>query len=51
MAGLGRTTAEAEELSALAEAKGLVTAIGLLRAQVDPALMYMKEQVAGRFCR
>jgi predicted dehydrogenase len=45
---LGRTTAEAEELSALAEAKGLVTAIGL-QARVDPALMYMKEQVAAGF--
>jgi predicted dehydrogenase len=41
---LGRTTAEAVELSALAKAKRLVTAIGL-QARVDPALMYMKEQV------
>ncbi len=41
---LGRTTGEAEELSALAEANGLATAIGL-QARVNPALMYMKEQV------
>ncbi|MDH3701087.1 MAG: Gfo/Idh/MocA family oxidoreductase [Alphaproteobacteria bacterium] len=41
---LGQTTGEAEELSALAKAKGLVTAIGL-QARVNPALMHMKEQV------
>ncbi len=41
---LGRTTAEAVELAALAKAKGLVTAIGL-QARVDPAILYMKEQV------
>src|SRR6202790_1971293 len=41
---LGRTTAEAEELAALAKAKGLVTAIGL-QARVNPALMHMKELV------
>src|SRR4029453_5108831 len=41
---LGRTTAEAEELAALAEAKGLVTAVGL-QARVNPALMQMKELV------
>src|SRR5438067_7476578 len=42
---LGRTTAEAEELAALAKAKGLVTAVGL-QARVNPAVMYMREQVA-----
>ena len=41
---LGRTTAEAAELSALAKARHLVTAVGL-QARVNPALMYMKEQV------
>jgi predicted dehydrogenase len=41
---LGRTTAEAMELSALAKAKGLVTAVGL-QARVNPALMHMKELV------
>src|SRR5882762_1016296 len=45
---LGRTTAEAVELSALAKAKGLVTAIGL-QARVNPALMYMKELVEAGF--
>src|ERR1700719_482314 len=45
---LGRTRAEAAELAALAKAKGLVTAIGL-QARVDPALMYMKEEVAAGF--
>jgi predicted dehydrogenase len=41
---LGRTTAEAVELAALAKAKGLVTAVGL-QARVNPALMQMKELV------
>lgn len=41
---LGRTTAEAEELAALARAKGVRTATGL-QARLDPALMYMKEQI------
>jgi predicted dehydrogenase len=45
---LGRTTAEAVELAALAEAKGLVTAVGL-QARVNPALMYMKELVESGF--
>ncbi|HYZ40695.1 MAG TPA: Gfo/Idh/MocA family oxidoreductase [Stellaceae bacterium] len=45
---LGRTTAEAVELAALAEAKGLVTAVGL-QARVNPALMYMKELVQTGF--
>ena len=41
---LGRTTAEAEELTALARAKGVQTACGL-QSRVSPALLYMKEQV------
>ena len=41
---LGRTTAEAEELAALAKTKGLVTAVGL-QARVNPAVMHMKELV------
>src|SRR6516162_3381299 len=45
---LGRTTAEAVELAALSEARGLVTAVGL-QARVNPALMHMKEQVEGGF--
>ena len=45
---LGRTTAEAVELSALAKAGGLVTAVGL-QARVNPALMLMKEQVEAGF--
>ena len=45
---LGRTTAEAVELSALAKARGLVTAVGL-QARVNPALLYMKEQIEAGF--
>jgi predicted dehydrogenase len=45
---LGRTTAEAVELAALAKANRLVTAVGL-QARVNPALMYMKEQVEAGF--
>jgi predicted dehydrogenase len=41
---LGRTTAEAEELTALAKAKGVQTAVGL-QSRVSPALLYMKEQI------
>src|SRR5579863_3374457 len=41
---LGRTTAEAVELSALAKANRLVTAVGL-QARVNPAVMYMKELI------
>jgi predicted dehydrogenase len=41
---LGRTTAEAEELTALARAKGVQTAVGL-QSRVSPALLYMKEQI------
>jgi predicted dehydrogenase len=45
---LGRTTAEAVELAALAKTNGLVTAVGL-QARVNPAVMYMKEQVEAGF--
>ena len=45
---LGRTTAEAAELAALAKANGLVTAVGL-QARVNPALLHMKEQVEAGF--
>jgi predicted dehydrogenase len=45
---LGRTTAEAVELAALAEARGIVTAIGL-QARVNPALMHLKELVEDRY--
>jgi predicted dehydrogenase len=41
---LGRTMAEAEELAALARAKGLVTATGL-QSRVNPALMQMKAEI------
>jgi predicted dehydrogenase len=41
---LGRTTAEAVELAALAKAKGVVTAVGL-QARANPVLMHMKELV------
>jgi predicted dehydrogenase len=45
---LGRTTAEAVELAALAKAKRLVTAVGL-QARVNPALLHMKELVEAGF--
>jgi predicted dehydrogenase len=45
---LGKTTAEAVELAALAKAKGLVTAVGL-QARVNPALQLMKEQIEAGF--
>jgi len=45
---LGRTTAEAVELSALAKAGGLVTAVGL-QARVNPAVIHMKELVEAGF--
>ena len=41
---LGRTTAEAEELAALAKTKGVQTAVGL-QSRVSPALMYVKELI------
>src|SRR4051812_25996185 len=45
---LGRTTEEAEELAALARAKGVQTAVGL-QSRVSPTLMYMKEQLAAGY--
>lgn len=45
---LGRTTAEAIELSALAKANRLVTAVGL-QARVNPAVMYLKELIESGF--
>ena len=41
---LGRTTVEAEELTALAHAKGVQTATGL-QSRVSPALLYVKELI------
>jgi len=45
---LGRTTAEAVELAALAKNRGLVTAIGL-QARVNPAVMHMRDLVAAGY--
>src|SRR5205085_11291064 len=45
---LGRTTAEAVELAALAKARGLVTAVGL-QARVNPAIMHLKGLVAAGY--
>src|SRR3954464_818557 len=45
---LGRTTAEAEELAALARAKGVQTAVGL-QSRVSPALLYVKELIEEGF--
>ncbi len=45
---LGRTTAEAVELAALARANGLVTAVGL-QARVNPAVMHLKELLASGY--
>ena len=41
---LGRTTAEAEELAALAKAKGIKTAVGL-QSRVSPEFLYIKELI------
>src|SRR5918996_20049 len=41
---LGRTTAEAEELAALAKAKGVQTAVGM-QSRVSPTLMQMKDLI------
>ncbi len=41
---LGRTTAEAEELTALAKAKGVQTGCGL-QSRVSPTLLYVKELI------
>src|SRR5438309_10792621 len=45
---LGRTTAEAVELAALAKARGLVTAVGL-QARVNPAVLHLRELVAAGY--
>jgi predicted dehydrogenase len=45
---LGRTTAEAVELAALARKNGLVTAVGL-QARANPVLIHMKELVESGF--
>jgi predicted dehydrogenase len=45
---LGRTTAEAVELAALARASKLVTAVGL-QARVNPTVMYLKELLGSGF--
>jgi len=45
---LGRTTAEAVELAALAKEKRLVTVVGL-QARANPALIHMKELVEAGF--
>ena len=41
---LGRNTAEAEELAALARAKGVQTVVGL-QSRVSPALLYVRELI------
>ncbi len=41
---LGKTTAEGEELAALAKARGVKTAVGL-QSRVDPTLGYVKELI------
>jgi predicted dehydrogenase len=45
---LGQTTAEAEELAALARSKGVQTAVGL-QSRVSPTLLYMQEQIASGY--
>ena len=45
---LGRTTAEADGAGGAGQSQGLVTAVGL-QARVNPALMHMKELVAGGY--
>ena len=45
---LGRTTAEAEELAALARAKGVINVVGL-QSRVSPALLHMRELVRGGY--
>jgi predicted dehydrogenase len=45
---LGRTTAEAEEMAALARAKGVQTAVGL-QSRVSPTLMYVKDLLASGY--
>ena len=45
---LGRTTAEAEDLTAIAQAAGVQTAIGL-QSRVSPTLMYVQELLASGY--
>ncbi len=45
---LGKTTAEAEELAALANSKGVQTAVGL-QSRVSPALLFVKELIEGGY--
>ena len=45
---LGRNTAEAEELAALARAKGVQTVVGL-QSRVSPSLIYIKELIEGGY--
>lgn len=45
---LGRNTAEAVELTALAKSRGVLTAVGL-QSRVSPALLYMKELIDGGY--
>ena len=45
---LGRNTAEAVDLTALAKAKGVQTACGL-QSRVSPALLYIKELIDGGY--
>jgi predicted dehydrogenase len=45
---LGRTTAEAVELAALARARRLITAVGL-QARVNPALLHLKQLLASGY--
>jgi predicted dehydrogenase len=45
---LGRTTAEAEALAAVAGAQGVQTGVGL-QSRVSPTLMYLKEQIAAGY--
>jgi predicted dehydrogenase len=45
---LGRTTAEAEEMAALARSKGVQTAVGL-QSRVSPTLMHTKDLIASGY--
>ena len=45
---LGKNTAEAEELAALANSRGVQTAVGL-QSRVSPALLYVKELIEGGY--
>jgi predicted dehydrogenase len=45
---LGKNTAEAEELAALARAKSVQTAVGL-QSRVSPAFLYMKELIGSGY--